>query len=184
MTTLASAASVRIGGSDRTLSEPEVTAFVVEALSSADLDGCSVCVLVPDATRSCPLPLLLGAVHQALHGRVAYFAICELIANASKHAPGATLSVHGTLTAEHLVLEVADNGAGGADSSGSGLRGIARRLGELGGGMTISSPAGRGTTATIRIPHCWGPSETSAARHRANQTPTPPSGLSISLPGL
>ena len=36
----------------------------------ADLDGRSVCVLVPDGTRTCPLPLLLRAVHAALHGRV------------------------------------------------------------------------------------------------------------------
>ena len=34
------------------------------------LDGRSVCVIVPDGTRSCPLPLLLSAVHGALHGRV------------------------------------------------------------------------------------------------------------------
>ena len=36
----------------------------------SDLDGRSVCVLVPDGTRSCPLPLLLSAIHGALHGRV------------------------------------------------------------------------------------------------------------------
>ena len=35
-----------------------------------DLDGRSVCVLVPDGTRSCPLPLLVSAIHDVLHGRV------------------------------------------------------------------------------------------------------------------
>ena len=45
-------------------------AFVGEQLAAVDLDGRSVCVLVPDGTRSCPLPLLLSAVHGALHGRV------------------------------------------------------------------------------------------------------------------
>src|SRR4029453_11360093 len=44
--------------------------FCLEQLGEADLDGRSVCVLVPDGTRSCPMPLLLGAVHEALHGRV------------------------------------------------------------------------------------------------------------------
>ena len=48
------------------LSEREIDAFVREQLAGADLDGRSVCVLVPDATRSCPLPLLLSAVHGAL----------------------------------------------------------------------------------------------------------------------
>jgi nickel-dependent lactate racemase len=45
-------------------------AFIHEQLDAAGLDGRSVCVLVPDATRDCPLPVLLGAVHHALHGRV------------------------------------------------------------------------------------------------------------------
>jgi nickel-dependent lactate racemase len=58
-----------IGGADRVLSEDEVHRFVLDSLAGADLDGRSVCVLVPDGTRSCPLPLLLGAVHEALHGR-------------------------------------------------------------------------------------------------------------------
>ncbi len=60
----------RIGGPERVLSEREVDGFVREQLAGVDLDGRSVCVLVPDATRSCPLPLLLSAVHGALHGRV------------------------------------------------------------------------------------------------------------------
>jgi nickel-dependent lactate racemase len=62
--------SARIGGADRILTAPEVRAFIAEQLAGIDADGRSVCVLVPDGTRSCPLPLLVGAVHQALHGRV------------------------------------------------------------------------------------------------------------------
>ena len=62
--------AARIGGPDGVLSEDEVRAFVHQQLAAADLDGRSVCVLVPDGTRSCPMPLLLGAVHEALHGRV------------------------------------------------------------------------------------------------------------------
>ncbi|HEY4315755.1 MAG TPA: lactate racemase domain-containing protein [Actinomycetes bacterium] len=58
-----------IGGADRTLSEDEVRRFVLDSLAGADVDGRSVCLLVPDGTRSCPLPLLLEAVHEALHGR-------------------------------------------------------------------------------------------------------------------
>ncbi|GIF21781.1 nickel-dependent lactate racemase [Actinoplanes tereljensis] len=62
--------SSRLGGPDRVLSPAEVTEFVVDQLGRIDFDGRSVCVLVPDATRVCPLPLLVGAVHRALHGRV------------------------------------------------------------------------------------------------------------------
>ncbi|MCA2216681.1 lactate racemase domain-containing protein [Jidongwangia harbinensis] len=59
----------RIGGPDEILDEARVRAFVARSLAGADLDGRSVCLIVPDATRSCPLPLLLAAVHEALHGR-------------------------------------------------------------------------------------------------------------------
>ncbi len=59
-----------IGGPTDALSEDAVRGFVYAQLGEADLDGRSVCVLVPDGTRSCPMPLLLSAVHGALHGRV------------------------------------------------------------------------------------------------------------------
>jgi nickel-dependent lactate racemase len=58
-----------IGGPAQVLSEEEVASFVAEQLGARDLDGRSVCVVLPDGTRSCPLPLLLTAVHQALAGR-------------------------------------------------------------------------------------------------------------------
>jgi nickel-dependent lactate racemase len=60
----------QVGGAGGVLTDEQVRAFVGEQLAAADLDGRSVCVLVPDGTRSCPVPLLLGAVHEALHGRV------------------------------------------------------------------------------------------------------------------
>jgi nickel-dependent lactate racemase len=65
----AAVGAAQIGGADLVLSEDQVTAFVHEQLGAARLDGRSVCVVVPDGSRSCPLPLLLSAVHGALHGR-------------------------------------------------------------------------------------------------------------------
>lgn len=59
-----------IGGVGQVLTDDEVMSFVGDSLAGAGLDGRSVCVIVPDATRSCPLPLLMKAVHQALDGRV------------------------------------------------------------------------------------------------------------------
>src|SRR3954464_12949178 len=58
-----------IGGVGRQLAAEEVTAFVTESLRAADLDGKRVCLVVPDGTRTCPLPLLLHAAHGALEGR-------------------------------------------------------------------------------------------------------------------
>ena len=63
-------AVARIGGPGTVLTPTEVTAFVAQALAGADLDGRSVCLVIPDGTRSSPLPLLLSAVHGALVGRV------------------------------------------------------------------------------------------------------------------
>ena len=62
--------ALTIGGPGRVLTPAEVTTFVTESLAGADLDGRSVCLVIPDGTRSSPLPLLLSAVHAALAGRV------------------------------------------------------------------------------------------------------------------
>jgi lactate racemase len=59
-----------IGGPTAILTEDEIRAFVAESLATIDVDGKSVCLVVPDGTRSCPLPLLINAVYGALHGRV------------------------------------------------------------------------------------------------------------------
>jgi lactate racemase len=58
-----------VGGVGQSLSPEQVTAFVTDALAGAEVDGRSVCLIVPDGTRTCPLPLLLGAAHAALAGR-------------------------------------------------------------------------------------------------------------------
>ncbi|MYW05026.1 DUF2088 domain-containing protein [Streptomyces sp. SID3343] len=59
-------------------------AFVAEQLANEDLDGRSVCLVVPDGTRSCPLPLLLAAVHEALYGRVSRLTVLVALGT---HAP-------------------------------------------------------------------------------------------------
>src|SRR3954454_22308149 len=58
-----------LGDASRLLPDDEVRTFVEQSLAGVALDGRRVCVLVPDATRSCPLPLLLAGVHSALAGR-------------------------------------------------------------------------------------------------------------------
>ncbi|HJQ86236.1 MAG TPA: lactate racemase domain-containing protein, partial [Propionibacteriaceae bacterium] len=58
-----------VGGVDQELSSDEVIAFVTQALARADLDDKRVCLVVPDGTRTCPLPLLMRAAHSALEGR-------------------------------------------------------------------------------------------------------------------
>ncbi len=67
-----------IGGVGEALTSEEVSRFVEEALRGTELDGKRVCLVVPDGTRTCPLPLLLAAAHRALTGRAA--AVTVLIA--------------------------------------------------------------------------------------------------------
>jgi nickel-dependent lactate racemase len=62
----------RVLGSPReVLAAADIERFIRTSLDGADYTGKKVCVLVPDATRSCPLPELLDSVHAALHARVA-----------------------------------------------------------------------------------------------------------------
>ncbi len=70
MTQTAATTVPRIGGPHQVLTEDQIRGFVRDQLDATDLDGSSVCVLVPDGTRSLPLPLLLSAVYGALDGRV------------------------------------------------------------------------------------------------------------------
>ena len=58
-----------IGGPGTTLTTDQLRRFIAEQLAATDLDGKSVCLVIPDGTRSSPLPLLLRCVHQALAGR-------------------------------------------------------------------------------------------------------------------
>ena len=58
-----------IGGVGVQLAAEEVSAFIRRTFGAADLDGKSICLVVPDRTRSCPLPLILRAVHESLAGR-------------------------------------------------------------------------------------------------------------------
>jgi signal transduction histidine kinase len=83
----------------------------------------------------------------------AYFVTSEAITNAAKHSHGTEVSVRAYCDAQRLTVEVADDGIGGATTTGgSGLRGLADRVEALGGRFTVSSPPGRGTTLRAEIP--------------------------------
>ncbi len=60
-----------IGGTEGSLSHQEIHDFVSAQLDDQDLDGKSVCLIIPDGTRNVPLPLVLPAIHEALAGRAA-----------------------------------------------------------------------------------------------------------------
>ncbi|MEU4579495.1 MULTISPECIES: histidine kinase [Nonomuraea] len=82
----------------------------------------------------------------------AYFLTSEAIANAAKHAGASQVVVRLRDEGSRLILIVSDDGAGNADPSGSGLRGLADRAAAVGGHVRVHSPAGAGTRVTASLP--------------------------------
>jgi PAS domain S-box-containing protein len=82
----------------------------------------------------------------------AYYVVAESIANVHKHAGASSISVRLQRVDGRLVVEVIDDGIGGAGGEGSGLRGLADRVEALGGTLRLDSPPGSGTRLTAEIP--------------------------------
>jgi signal transduction histidine kinase len=83
----------------------------------------------------------------------AYYIVSESLANVGKHARASAAEVEVTLGEGELIVEVRDDGVGGADTAGgSGLRGLADRVETLGGRLRVWSPAGGGTRLRAEIP--------------------------------
>jgi signal transduction histidine kinase len=83
----------------------------------------------------------------------AYFAVCELLANVSKHAGTRQAWIDLRHERGMLRVDVVDDGSGGADpTGGTGLRGIERRVAAFDGILALNSPAGGPTVATMEIP--------------------------------
>ncbi|MFF0967561.1 sensor histidine kinase [Streptomyces sp. NPDC003703] len=84
---------------------------------------------------------------------IAYFTVCELLQNISKHSRARSASVDVWRVEDRLMLQVMDDGVGGADvSAGSGLAGLAERLDAVDGILVVDSPAGGPTRVTAELP--------------------------------
>jgi signal transduction histidine kinase len=83
----------------------------------------------------------------------AYYLVSESLANVGKHAQASSATVGVTQRAADVVVEITDDGVGGADEErGSGLRGLADRVEALGGRLRVWSPAGGGTRVRAELP--------------------------------
>ncbi|MFK0043504.1 sensor histidine kinase [Streptomyces sp. NPDC090741] len=85
---------------------------------------------------------------------IAYFTVSELLQNISKHSGARTASVDVWRSGDRLLIQVADDGRGGASSegAGTGLAGLTERLDAVDGVLVVDSPAGGGTTVTAELP--------------------------------
>jgi signal transduction histidine kinase len=105
----------------------------------------------------CPVPVALSvdvptrppaAVESA-----AYFAVAEALTNVAKHARATRVTVAIVLQNNRLVVEVRDDGVGGADvARGRGLAGLSDRVGALGGWMRVLSPPNGPTSVIVELP--------------------------------
>jgi signal transduction histidine kinase len=110
-----------------------------------------------DLSRRAGLPVKLsvgvrGRLPEQVEG-AAYFVASEALTNAAKHSHASEVLLAAHQQEATLVLEVVDDGIGGAvPGGGSGLRGLADRVEALGGRLTVSSPPGRGTSLRVELP--------------------------------
>ncbi len=89
---------------------------------------------------------------EAIEG-IAYFTVSELLQNVSKHSRARSASVEVWRAGDRLMLQVRDDGTGGASlDGGTGLAGLAERLGAVDGVLALDSPAGGPTTVTAELP--------------------------------
>ncbi|MEU7850831.1 sensor domain-containing protein [Micromonospora parva] len=99
-------------------------------------------------------------VRADLHGELpeivettAYFVVSEALGNVARHARAARADVRLTRADGDLVVEVTDDGHGGADPArGTGLTGLADRVAAVGGRLLLSSPAGGPTVVRVELP--------------------------------
>jgi signal transduction histidine kinase len=109
-----------------------------------------------DAARRAPVPVEVavdtGGRLPPVVEAAAYFVVSECLANVAKHAGGSRAAVRVARGGDRLTVEVSDDGRGGADPTGSGLRGLADRVEALGGTLVVTSPRGDGTTVRAELP--------------------------------
>ena len=97
----------------------------------------------PRRASGCPPPVEAAA----------YFVVAEALTNVAKYANASEARVSVARPNGHAVVEVADDGVGGADPGrGSGLRGLADRVAALDGRLELQSPDGAGTVLRAEIP--------------------------------
>jgi signal transduction histidine kinase len=109
--------------------------------------------------RRAPMPVTVTASVQRrplpVVETAAYFVVAEALTNAAKHAGGAAAHVDLGERDTRLVIEVRDEGPGGAEETGSGLTGLRHRVEALDGTLAVTSPEGGGTIIHAELPCGW-----------------------------
>jgi signal transduction histidine kinase len=105
--------------------------------------------------RRTPVPVELTVSAERLPAPIeatAYFLSAEALANVAKHAHASNASIEIARTNGRVAIAISDDGIGGADLGGAGLRGLRDRVEALDGRLLVESPAGGGTRVSAAIP--------------------------------
>jgi signal transduction histidine kinase len=130
---------------------------VARGLYPAVLSAHGLGVALESLAARAPVPVRLtvdveGRVTEAVEV-AAYYVVCESLANIGKHAHATLATVDVARADGHVVVEVVDDGLGGADTErGTGLRGLADRVEALGGRLRVWTPRGGGTRVKAELP--------------------------------
>ena len=130
---------------------------VARGLHPAVLTGHGLAVALEQVAARAAVPVRLQVETEARFPEqvevAAYYVVIESLTNIAKHARATGASVEVSRTGEGLLVEIVDDGVGGADSeNGSGLRGLADRVEALGGRLRVWTPQGGGTRVRAEIP--------------------------------
>ena len=117
--------------------------------------GAAIDALVDHSALPVDVTVAPGARPAPAVETAAYFVAAEALTNATKHAHATQVTIRVGREPGRLVLEVADDGIGGADPAGGGLSGLRRRVEALDGTLTVTSPPGgptlRARGAAMRV---------------------------------
>jgi signal transduction histidine kinase len=83
---------------------------------------------------------------------IAYFVVAEALTNVAKHSGATRARLEVKVEGPELVIEVSDNGRGGANVDGTGITGLRDRVRAVDGMLMVVSPAGEGTTLRVELP--------------------------------
>ncbi len=128
---------------------------LANGLAPATLTGEGLGAALEDLASRTLVPVRIDATAERFAASVeetAWFIACEAVANAVKHAAPHVVDIAAQRANGHLRLVIEDDGVGGADAAGTGLRGIADRAETIGGHLRVRERPGAGTIIIAELP--------------------------------
>ena len=140
---------------DEVAAARELVRELVRGVRPAALEAGGLSAALPALADGSGLPVQVrvdvGRLSPAIEA-AAYFVCAEALTNVAKHAGARSVLVDVRRQDGQLAVDVTDDGKGGADPRGSGLRGLADRVEALGGTLDVSASAAGGTVVSARLP--------------------------------